>query len=220
MWRGILVILGILGAALPGGTAAYAQDTGSRYWVNPVFTESPPAVEMSLDRGEEIELPYTLTGYAGVVGRVELGRVTLDHRSDGRYSSFDIISPRETVSGADIQWNITPRISVASGFRREEADPRLGLGTYTEDTFGGGVALTITPRLSVSASGSLSMRSGAGEEGSTGLTGDAARLGAAYSFLPNVRGSLNYTYESYDGGEGTLDEEGESTVSVSVTGSF
>ncbi len=213
------ILVGLLVAALWGGGSAYAQSNNSSYHVNPSLLGTPGAYDTPNDEQGQFALGYTLTGYRGVVGHLELGRVNLSDTVID-LPEFGSTTPSRILDETNIEWNVSPRLTVASGFRRQTADPRFSDQQFTEDTYSGGVALSITPRLRVTAAGAVALRTESGTNNYTTLNGDAARVGATYSFLPGLQGSVNYTYESYDGQVGSLAGDADTTLSLSVTGQF
>ncbi len=213
------ILIGFLIAALWGGPSALAQSSDTSLRFNPSLYVDPELNALFGAEQDEIALGYTLSGQYGTTGHLELGRATFaDTTID--LPAFGLTSQSQILEQNSIEWNVSPRLTLASGFRRQSNDPRFNDQRYTEDTFAGGVALSITPRFRVTAAGALALRTDSGADNYTALTGDSARLGAAYSFLPGLQGSVNYTYQSYDGEVGSLEGNVESTLSLSVTGQF
>lgn len=217
--RGTAIIAGVLMAALWGSPQVLAQSNRTGMDFDPELYVSPEASALFGGDQDQIPLGYTLSGTYGAVGHLELGRASFPGATI-TLPAFGTIGQSQILEQNNIEWNVSPRLTVASGFRRQSADPRFNDERYIEDTFAGGVALSITPRFRVTAAGALALRSDSGSDNYTALTGDSARVGAAYSFLPGLQGSVNYTYQSYDGEVGSLEGDTESTLSLSVTGQF
>ncbi len=227
------IFAGLLATTAFGGAMAHAQDSSSEYWVNPAFTsvsrgEAALARTLSPTPGpvEVLPLGFTLTGYAGVVGQLELGRVSLESGSTSNdllsfaYPGANLDALDQAVGEANIRWNITPQVAFSTSFSRDIADPTVSDGIPVfEDTIAGGITYTITPRFAVSARGAVTVPTDENQSEGLAIAGDQAQVGAAYSFMPNFTGSVNYTYQSYDGQEGQLRQD-ESTLSLSLTGTF
>ena len=221
------VFAGIFGISAFAGGVAHAQDQSGAYWVNPALNgtwRTAPAHDQATP--EEFALGFTLNGLTGVNGQLEIGRVVLDPTdntdglADRTSSAFDFAPVDSTVGEAHIRWNITDRLSFSTSLSRDMADPTLFAGSPVfEDELTGGVSYAITPRFAVSARGSHSISSETNLAEIEEFTGEGAELGAEYQFLPYFTGSVNYTYQSYDGQEGVLRHD-ESTLSVNLTGRF
>ena len=221
---------GVFALAAFGGMSAYAQDGTRGYWVNPALSgeiltsNTSDSQQANSSDEDDFALGFTLNGFAGITGELELGRVTIDpSATDERIAAFGHSgiggAVDEAVGEASMNVNITDRLQFSSTYAREEADPTLFDGSAVfEDEFSGEFSYSITPRFAVSALGARSV--GAETDGGTeNFTGDRAAVNAEYRFLPYVSGSVNYTYQSYDGQEGVLSHD-ESTVSLSLTGRF
>ncbi len=227
------LIAGVLALTAYGGGLALAQETSGGYLVSPAWSSISRGESALLQRprtnnprSDDLALGFTITGYAGVSGQLELGRVTLGPGTDAGsmpslgYSGMAPNPVNETVGQASIRWNLTPRLAVSTSYSRDVADALLFEGAPVfEDTIAGTVTYAITPRFAVSAQGAMSMPSDTPGQDAQDFSGDGAELGAAYHFMPYFTGSVNYTYQSYDGQEGILRHD-ESTLSLSLTGRF
>ena len=231
------IFAGVLGITAFGGVPAYAQESSSEVWVNTQWrtpstrtTRRDVALRRSLAAinrpAEQVSLGFTLTSYTGIVGQLELGRVSLgpDITSENfltyMYPGTVDTSVDETIGQATISWNVTPRVALSTSYSQDLADGISPEGTpLFEETIGGGVTFDITPQLELSA---MTARSSTLDElsyGAPGINSGEAGLGAAYSFMPYLTGSVNYTYRSFDGQVGEFHPD-ESTLSLSLTGTF
>lgn len=223
---------GIVSLAALGGGLAHAQESAGRYWVNPALTGEwrdqvlSEEAEARRSEGDDVSLGFTLNGFGGVNGSIELGRVTLSPDADRQritaygHSELGGSAVDEAVGEASLNWSLTDRLQLSTSYRREEADPTLFAGTSVfEDEISGGVTYALTPRFAVSARGMRRQSADSNVGDIQEFTGDGAALNAEYQFMPYFTGSVNYSYESYDGQEGVLRHD-ESTLSLSLTGRF
>lgn len=229
--RGIFA--GILALAAFGGGFAHAQESARGYWINPALTgewrnQVTPEEQQAqtVAPSEDFALGFTLNGFAGITGSVELGRVTISpDATDEHISAFGHSglggNVDEAVGEATVNWNVTDRLQVSTSYGRDVADPTLfsGNNAVFEDEFTGGVTYSITPRFAVSAMGSRQMSADGASANVHDFTGGGAEVNAEYQFMPYFTGSVNYTYQSYDGQRGVLRHD-ESTLSLSLTGRF
>jgi len=214
-----------------GNAIAHAQESSGRYWINPALTsewrtEQPAQQPQQPVNQEDLALGFTLNGFAGITGELELGRVTINpDAADERISTYGHAElgggpVDEPIGEATINWNVTDRLQLSTSYARAVADPTLFSGTPVfEDEFSGGVTYAITPRFAVSARGTRRLAAENNTAEGPDFTGEGAALNAEYQFMPYVSGSVNYSYESYDGQEGVLRRD-ESTLSLSLTGRF
>lgn len=224
---------GIFALAALGGGLAHAQESARGYWINPALTgewRDQVATEAQQTQtsapSEDFALGFTLNGFAGITGSVEMGRVTISpDATDEHISTYGHPGlgggVDETVGEATVNWNVTDRLQVSTSYGRDEADPTLFTGNNAvfEDEFSGGVTYAITPRFAVSAIGSRQMSADSNAATVENFTGGSAAVNAEYQFMPYFSGSVNYTYQSYDGQSGVLRHD-ESTLSLSLTGRF
>ena len=231
------IFAGVLATTAFGGAIAHAQESSSDIWVNSHWNtprnatlRAEAAMARSLSRAqlptEEVALGFTLTSYTGIVGQLELGRVSLgggsglDDLLNFVYPGVEANPVDQAVGQADINWNLTPRVALSTSFSRDVADAISTDGVPVfEDTVGGGVSYAITPRFAVSAGGAMTVPTDENSFGGPNFSSGEAEFGAAYSFMPFFTGSVNYTYRSFDGQEGELRPD-ESTVLLSLTGTF
>lgn len=230
LMRGISA--GIVALAALGGGMAHAQEETRGYWVNPALTgtlqadESADQLSASAAAGEDLALGFTLNGFAGITGELELGRVMLSpDATDERINTYGHSAlgggqVDEAVGEASVNLNLTERLQLSTSYAREEADPTLFAGTTVfEDEISTEFTYSITPRFAISARGTRSVSADNNLAEVEDFTGDSAALNAEYQFMPYFSGAVNYTYQSYDGQEGVLRHD-ESTLSLSLTGRF